>query len=167
MLAEIPLVTAVNNTRISKEVVGVLTGDVGRGLEFGCHCRVQGNHHLSLLSHLDVPLLDLFGDPFSELLTNNSGANIHNPLLRRLWQVNVIRQVVGNVRQVADEDHDLLDREILILRHVQVLDAVVLEVGLMLVADVLQKIDRDVVCMERVIISTRRRRRKVWMLHLP
>jgi hypothetical protein len=167
MLAEIPLVTAVNNTRISKEVVGVLTGDVGRGLEFGCHCRVQGNHHLSLLSHLDVPLLDLFGDPFSELLTNNSGANIHNPLLRRLWQVNVIRQVVGNVRQVADEDYDLLDREILILRHVKVLDTVILQVGLLLVADVLQKIYRDIVCMERVIMRLWRQERTKSMLYLP
>ena len=145
----------------------ILTGHMCRGLEFGCHLWVEGDHHLSLLGHLGVPLLDLLGHPVSECITDDRGTDVHNPLLRRLRQVNIIRQVVGNVGQVADEDHDLLDGEVLILRHVHVLDAVVLQVGLLLVADVLQEIDRDVVYKERVIMSMGRRCRKVWMFHLP
>jgi len=132
-----------------------------RGLEFGCHLWVEGDHHLSLLGHLGVPLLDLLGHPVSECITDDRGTDVHNPLLRRLRQVNVIRQVAGNVGQVADEDHNFFDREILILRHVQVLDVVVLQVGLVLVADVLQEIYRDVVCMEGIIMSTWCWRRRI------
>ena len=122
-------------------------------MEFGCHLRIQGDHHLSLLCHKDVPFLDLFSHPISEWLTDNGGAYIDNPLLRRLGQVDIIRQVVGDVWYVADELQDFLDREVLILGHVQVLDALVLQVTFMLVAYVLQEINRDVVCMKCIIRS--------------
>ena len=41
--------------------------------------------------------------------------------------------------------HDLLQRQVLVLRHVEVLDAVVLEVPLLLVQYVLEEVDGDVV----------------------
>ena len=109
------------------------------------HLWVHRDHQLSLLGHQGVALLDLLSHPLLEWCAKHGCNDVDEPLLGRLWEVDLIGQVVGDIRVVVEEHHDLLQRQVLVLRHVEVLDAVVLEVPLLLVQDVLQEVDRDIV----------------------
>ena len=127
-------------------MVLVLTADVGAGLELGLHLGVDVDHHLPLLLHEGIPLLDLLLDPVLERLADHRGAHVHDPLLGRLREVRRVGQVVVDVGMLADELADALQGEIVVLRHMARPDLVVLQ-GLLLAADdVLEEVDRHVVC---------------------
>ena len=122
-----------------------LTRDVRAGTELRSHLRVHGDHHFFLLAHDCIPLLDLVIDPLSEKVTQDLGANIHDPLLGRLRQVDVVGKVVGDVRLVFDEHQDPLEGEVLILRYEDRWDVFVDQVALPLVNQVIHEVDGDVV----------------------
>ena len=89
---------------------------MGTGLELSSHLWVHGDHHLLLGAHDGVALLDLMGDPGLELATEDDCANIHDPLLGNLLQIDVVWQEVGDVRLLRHELEDALDGEVLVLR---------------------------------------------------
>ena len=96
----------------------VLTGYMGTGLELGGHLGVHGDHHLLLGAHDGVALLDLVGDPGLELAAQDDGANIHDPLLGHLLQIDIVWQEVGDVGLLRHELEDALDGQVLVLRDV-------------------------------------------------
>ena len=109
------------------------------------HDRIHGNHHVSLLGHLFVAVLNLLTDPLLEGLADHDGADVHDPLLRSLRKVDVVGEEVGDVWLVGDELEDLFDGERLVLRHVEVLDLVVEQVPLLLVQYVFEEVHGRVV----------------------
>ena len=125
MFAEMPLLTGTKQRSIRVRVVVVLTRDVGAVLELLRHDRIHGDHHVALLGHQLVPVLDLLTHPGLEGLVDDGSADVDDPLLRRLRQVLVVGQVRLDVGDVGDELEDLLDAQALVLRHVEVLDLVV------------------------------------------
>ena len=71
-----------------------------------------------------------------------------------LVELHTVGEEVGDVWQVGDELQDLLDGEVLVLRHVEVLDLVVEQVSLLLVQDVFQEVDGRVVCRKAELSRT-------------
>ena len=124
---------------------------MSRLVELLGHCRVEADHHFTLLSHLLVAFFLLLSHPVLERLANNSRADVDYPLLRNLWKVLVVWQVVLNIWIIGDLFKDLLYREALVLRHMKVLDLVILNVSLLLVKDVLTKGNCHIVCKIRTV----------------
>ena len=122
---------------------------MGRSLELGSHLRIDRDHHLLFLAHQDVAFLDLVSHPVSELVAKNDGADVDDPLLWNLWQVEIVRQEVRYVGLVAHEVQDALQREIVVLRNEQRLNLVVPDVALLPGHDILDEVDRGVVCCKR------------------
>ena len=145
MFAEMPLETVEHHHKINKRSQGVLTRDVCTVGELLGHHRVHGDHHVSLLRHVGVALLHLLANPLLERLIDHGGADVDDPLLRRLGYILIIGEEVFDLWHVSDELQDLLDGERLVLRHVEVLDLVVEQVLLLLVQDVLKEVDGRVV----------------------
>ena len=86
-------------------------------------------------------LFDPLTDPVLERLADYRGTDVYDPLLGRLREVRLIRQVVVDVWMLADVLTDVLQREVLVIRHLAPLDLVVLQ-GLLLSADdVLEEVD--------------------------
>ena len=115
------------------------------GLELRQHGWVHSNHQLFLLRHLGVAFLLLLCDPISEGLAYDSGTHVDDPLLGDLLQVWIIRQVVVDVVVVADELHDPLHREVLVLGQEHGLNVGVEDLPFLLAHEVFEKIDRGVV----------------------
>ena len=124
---------------------GQLTADVGGRAELGGHLWVDVDHDLLLLGHLGVALLDLVDHPGLERLADHGGADVDDPLLRRLRQVWVVGHVGGDVGVLHGELGDILEVEALVLRHVDRLHLVFRHVSLLPREDVLEEVDRDVV----------------------
>ena len=129
---------------------------MGAVLEVGGHHGVHRDHHVSLLRHQLVPVLDLLGNPFLEGLIDDCSAHVDDPLLRRLREVLVVGEEGFDVGNVGDELENLLNCQRLVLGHVEMLDLVVLEMTLLLVQHVFEKIDRGVVCRERTVSEGRK-----------
>ena len=144
-----------------------LTADVAAGLELGGHLRVHRDHDLLLLGHDGVALFDLIADPFFELLAHDYSANVDNPLLWHFLQVWLIRQVHLDPRLVANERQDLLDGEVLVLRHVQRLNSVVLDVCFLARDDVLQEVNGHIVCKKDDFDQQTRQIKFKCQAHLP
>ena len=89
------------------------------------HHWVHADHDLFLFGHDGIALLDLLGDPLLEVLAHDGGADVQDPLLRDLRQVGLVGQVQVDLRVLTYEGEDLLERQVLVLRHVDVLDRVV------------------------------------------
>ena len=127
------------------KIIG-LTADVSAGLVVLKELRIHANHHALLFRHHSVAFFDLVHHPVPELLAQDGGANVDDELLGDLGQVDVLRQVVLDLRLVGDELHDVLDGQALVLWHVQGLDLVVLHVLLLPADDILEEVDGDVFC---------------------
>ena len=121
---------------------------MGGGLELGRHLGIHGDHDLLLLAHQCIPLLHLLRDPGLELFTENSRDDVDQPLLWDFRHVDLVGEVHEHVGLVDDELEDLLDGEVLVLRHVEGLHLVVVDVCLPPGQDVLEEVDGDVVCPE-------------------
>ena len=63
------------------------------GRELSCHRWIHGNHNLFLLCHERVSILDLLLDPHLEDLAEDGRANVHNPLLGYLLQIDLVGEV--------------------------------------------------------------------------
>ena len=123
-----------------------LTADVGGRLELGGHLRVHGDHDFLLGVHDVVPLFDLHGHPLPEAVAEHCRKDVDQPLLWYLGQINLVRQVHRDDRLVGGELKELLGRQVLVLRHIHGLDLGVADVGLPSGNDVLQEVDRHIVC---------------------
>ena len=55
-------------------------------------------------------------DPVLEVLAEHSSAHIHDPLLRYLSQIRLVREVKVNSSSVAHVVEDLFERKVLVLR---------------------------------------------------
>ena len=112
---------------------------------------VHGDHHLLLGAHDRVSLLDLVVDPSSELIAQDHGADIDQPLLWDLRQVDVVREEVANVRLVTDERENAVDGQVLVLRDEQGLNLLVGDVRFSPRHDVLQEVYGDVICTKKAV----------------
>ena len=146
MFEEMPLETGINNRNINEEYKSPLTGDMSGGLELGGQLRIHVDHDLLLLRHQGVALLNLLCDPVSETLAQHGSTYIDYPLFRNLRNVNLVRHVGFDLRHRSNILKDLLEREVLVLRHIQCLDRVVGHIGLLGADQVLQEVNCDVVC---------------------
>ena len=124
---------------------------MGAGTELVRHHRVHLDHDLLLVGHQGISILNLLLDPGLERLSQDSGTDIDDPLLRCLRDVGFVGQVMRDSRLLAGELEDLLQGQVLVLRHVHGLDFVVRDVRLLLGQDVLQKVDGNVVCKQGMI----------------
>ena len=79
-----------------------------------------------------------------KVLTDDSSDHVDQPLLGHFRQVNVVRQISVNLVLVSDVLENLLNREVLVLRYVQRLDVVVVDIALAPRQDVLQEEDGDI-----------------------
>ena len=84
-------------------------------------------------------------DPLLELIAQDYGTDIDQPLLGHLWQVDVVGQVVMDHRLVGYKHENLFHGEVLVLRYIQGLDLLVVHSRLPTSGDVLQEVDGDVV----------------------
>ena len=109
------------------------------------HTSVHGYHDLLLVGHERVPLLHLLANPVLERVAQDCGANVDDPLLRDLGQVDVVREVVLEPWLLRREGKDLLDREVLVLGHVDRLHGVDVDVRFPLREDVLEEVNGSVV----------------------
>ena len=121
------------------------------GGELGGHLLVHGDHHLLLGAHDRVSLLDLVVDPRSELVAQDHGADIDQPLLWDLRQVDVVREEVANVRLVTDEREDAVNGQVLVLRDEQGLDLLVGDVRFSPGKDILQEVYGHVICTKKAV----------------
>ena len=103
---------------------------MGALLKLRSHQRVHTDHDLLLFCHNSVPFFDLLRYPFLKILSKDGSTNVDNPLFRHLGQVWLVREVVIDIGLGINKFHDSLHRQVLVLRHVQVLDGVVGDVGL-------------------------------------
>ena len=90
---------------------------MGAGAELCRHIRVHGNHHFFFGIHELVPFLDLVIHPLFELLADDHGTDVDNPLLGDARQVDIVGQIIRNAGLVAGELQDSIEREVLVLRH--------------------------------------------------
>ena len=114
------------------------------GIELGGHHGIHLDHDVLLLGHEGVALLHLVDDPGLERLADHGGADVDDPLLGRLRQVRLVGHVCGDVLVLLAELADVLQREILVLRHIQSLNIRVGHVRLLPGDYVLQEVDRRV-----------------------
>ena len=124
---------------------------MGGGTELGRHLRIHRDHHLLLSAHDSVALFHLVVDSSSELVTQDYGADIYQPLLRDFGQVNVVWEEVANVGFVSHELQDTIDGQILVLWHKQGLNLLVWNIGFAPGQNVLQEVDGHVVCRKKAV----------------
>ena len=118
---------------------------MGAGRELLRHYRVHRDHDLLFLGHQGVPFFDLRINPFLEVSSDHCGADVHDPLLRDLREVGLIREVQIDLRLVADELHHALEGQVLVLRHVDVLDLVIMQICLPPRQDIFQEVDGRII----------------------
>ena len=113
--------------------------------KFRSHHRVHADHDLFLFRHNGISILNLISYPILEILTDYCGTDIDNPLFWDLGQVRLVRKVEPNILMSADKLQYFLDRQVLVLRYVYVLDGVVVQVRLLSFHDVFQEVHRNIV----------------------
>ena len=113
-------------------------------LKLGGHFRIHRNHDFLFVIHYGVPMLDILIDPIFEAIPENGRTDIDQPLFWDFGQIYVIRKVAVNHVHVTHVLEDLLDRQVLVLRHIEGFHLVVLHVIFSPANDVLQKVNRDV-----------------------
>ena len=121
-----------------------LTAHMSAGIELGFHHRIYVDHHVPLVRHLVVALLDLVIDPVLEGLPGDGRDHVHHPLLRSMLHVRDIGQIVGNLRVLFGPLQDLLDGQVLVLWNVQGLDIVNMNPLLLSAYDRFEEVDRDI-----------------------
>lgn len=137
------------------------------GLELGSQRWVHANHQLLLLCHGGVPILDLLSNPSPKGITEDNRTDVDYPLLRDLRQVHLVWKVVVHISLCSNELHDLLQAQVLVLRHVDRLDISVQHVTLLAIEEILEEVDCGVVCNERGDQYTVRRKEAKRMADLP
>ena len=107
------------------------TAHMGAGAKLSRHIRVHCNHHFLFGIHELVPFLDLVIYPLFELLADDHGTNVNNPLLGDPRQVDVVGQIIRNTGLVAGELQDSIEGQVLVLRYEQGLDLISFHISLL------------------------------------
>ena len=111
------------NDDISDRNGGVLTAYFGGGTEHISHLLVHGDHDVLLGGHVPVAQFDLRLHPVGEVLLENGGADIADPLFADLVDLLIVRHEVEDMPMaVAEEESDVLQGETLVLGHLDVPD---------------------------------------------
>ena len=76
--------------------------------------RIHGNEEALVLRDGQVPCLDAFGDPVVELITDDCGAHIADPLLRELAQLLVIGHERDDGLVLEEEVEDVAKLQVLV-----------------------------------------------------
>ena len=144
MLAETPLEAKMKIMVRTISKMGSLTGYMSACLELGCHFGIHLDHHVSLFSHGLVPFLLAVVDPVPKFVSDDGSTDIDDPLLWNLVQIRFVGQEVEDLWMVASKVHDVVQSQVLVLRHVQSLDCIILEAKLFPITYVSKEIDGDV-----------------------
>ena len=123
-----------------------LTAYMSAGSKLCSHHGIHGDHHLSLLRHEGIPILNLLLHPVLELIAKDGRTNIYDPLLWHLLDIRVIRQVLVDPRLVAHKLQHLLDREALVLWHMDHLHVIVVKICFLSRQNAFQKVNGRVIC---------------------
>ena len=118
---------------------------MGAGFELARHVRIHCDVHFALLCHCLVPLFFAVLDPLSELRAHDGSADVDDPLLRHLGQVGLVGEVVEDAGLVAGEVEDLGQGQVLVLRDVDGLDLVVLQVELLPITEILEEVNGHII----------------------
>ena len=118
---------------------------MGAGAELCRHIRVHGNHHFLFGIHELVPFLDLVIHPLFELLADDHGTNVDNPLLGDARQVDIVGQIIRNAGLVAGELQYFIEGQVLLLGHEQGLDLIGFHERLLPVNQVFHEINGGVI----------------------
>ena len=127
------------------ELRTALTTHVGTRLELGRHLGIHRDHHLLLFGHELVPLFDLLADPLLERLADDCSAHVDDPLLGHMREVWLVRKVRLDPRLASNKGKDLLQREALVVRQVEILHIFVVQLALLPGDDVFEKVDGHIV----------------------
>ena len=111
-----------------------------------CHQRVHADHDLLAVSHYGISILNLLCDPIFKIGPYYGSTDINDPLLGDLCQIGLVGEIVFDILHLRYELHDLLDRQVLVLRYMYVLHVVVVKIGFLAAQDVFQKVDCNIVC---------------------
>ena len=117
-----------------------LTGDVGAGGELGHHVGVHRNHDLFLFSHYGISVLNLYRHPILEGRSQNGRAHVHDPLLGDLRQVGRVREVEVYLGVLTHEIENLFDGQVLVLRYVDDLYGIIVQICLLPLHEVFHKV---------------------------
>ena len=101
----------------------VLTAHLSGGAEHIGHLLVHSDHDVFLGGYLSIADFDLLLDPVGEVILEYGGADIADPLLAHLMNFLIIRHIIENMPMtIAKEESDVLQRQTLILGHLDVSD---------------------------------------------
>ena len=103
--------------------------------------RIHGDQHVLLLLDGLVPRLDSLANPRDEWLAEDRRADVADPLLRRLPQLALLRQVVEDALVLQEEVEDLAELQVLVERHVHLDDLVERNELLLALDHVLEEVD--------------------------
>ena len=98
-----------------------LTADVERVAEGRGNLRVELNHEILLRRKLIVTILDLLGDPASQVIAHDRVDYVDDPLPRKLGNVSLVWHVVLHLLILHAEVEHSFHREALVAWNVQVL----------------------------------------------
>ena len=99
-----------------------------RGVECGGDSRVHGDAEVPILDERSIALIDAGLDPVNEGPADDRGDDIADPLTWHLLELLAVGQVLEDLRVALQLREDLLDREVLILRHTHVRDVAHLDI---------------------------------------
>ena len=95
----------------------------------------------------------LVSDPDVKLITQDGGTNVNNELFRNLRQVDVLREIILDLRLVGDELQDVFDRQAFILGYIEGLHLVPLNILLLSTDYRLQEVDSHVLCRKDLFVD--------------
>jgi len=129
-----------------------LTANVSTCSKLFRHLWIHGNHDLLLLSHKCIPFLNLLANPFLKLLAYHGSTNVDKPLFWHLRDIWLIRQVVLNIWMLLGKLHNTQDSQVLILRNMDILHGIIMEVSLFASKNIFQEVNRHIVFINRCYI---------------
>ena len=100
--------------------MAILTADIDGAAKSCSYLRVELDHEVALLRDLLVAILDLLGDPRTELVANDGVDQVDDPLPRQLGHVSLVWQVLLDLPELAAVLEDRRDAERLVHGYVQV-----------------------------------------------
>ena len=101
----------------------VLTAHLSRGTEHIGHLLIHSDHDVLLGGYLPIADFDLVLDPVGEVILEYGGTDIADPLLAHLMDFLIIRHIVEYMPvTIAKEESDVLQRQTLVLGHLDVSD---------------------------------------------
>ena len=121
---------------------------------------VHGDQHVLLLLDGLVPRLNSIANPRDEWFAEDCGADVADPLLRRLPQLALLRQVVEDGLVLQEEVEDLAELEVLVEWHVHLDDLVERDELLLAFDQIFQEVHRHRVHSRQICFHVHRQEGK-------